>query len=68
MEANNRKTSDMIVVNLKRKQAYPHATCPNGAQRPVIPQWASLVSPRNKVDKQIKLNSYKRKTDEIRES
>lgn len=61
MEANSGKASDRVVLNLKRKHASRHATCPNGALRPVLPQWASLVSPRNKVVKQMKLNSYKSK-------
>ncbi|KEH44337.1 inactive poly [ADP-ribose] polymerase RCD1 isoform X2 [Medicago truncatula] len=61
MEANNGKASNRNVLNLKRKRASRHATCSNGALRPVLPQCTSLVTPRNKVVKHMRLKGYKSK-------
>ncbi|KAL5078979.1 hypothetical protein RYX36_007400 [Vicia faba] len=61
MEANNEKALDRAVLNLKRKRASRYATCPNGALRSVLPQWTSLISPRNKIVKRMRLNRYKSK-------
>jgi len=57
MEANSGKASDRDVLNLKRKRAFRHATCSNGA----LPQRTSLMTPRNKVIKHMRLNGYKSK-------
>ncbi|KAI5436688.1 inactive poly [ADP-ribose] polymerase RCD1 [Lathyrus oleraceus] len=61
MEANKEKALDRAVLNLKRKRASRYATCPNGALRSVLPQWTSLISPRNKIVKRMRLNRYKSK-------
>ncbi|KAL5078838.1 hypothetical protein RYX36_007259 [Vicia faba] len=61
MEANNEKALDRVVLNLKPKRASRYATCLNGALRSVLPQWTSLISPRNKIVKHMRLNRYKSK-------
>lgn len=61
MEANTEKALGRAVLKLKRKRASRHATCPNEALRPVLPQWTSLISPTNNVVKRVRLNRYESK-------